>query len=199
MSIGRPRSFAIMLVCAGLAGGCAEPRPFLGRHTTIGTLKASVSQLEFEKHQLQRDVANLKVQNRRMEQQLSQEEAARDELVTRLDDARVLLKSRGYDIDAPSGTASSGAEPDPFEQPITKPAADAPRTRRRAPFARIPGHIEPAPSTNGQESEEDDALDPPPPSRSRDPYGPQSRLDRSGSRWQRVAERSSRHDATDTR
>ena len=54
MLTGRyPRTF-VLLAAASLLAGCAQPGPILSRLTTIGTLKTSLSHLEFENQQLSR-------------------------------------------------------------------------------------------------------------------------------------------------
>jgi hypothetical protein len=182
MLTGR-RTIAIVLACAGLGSGCAQPGPLLGRRTTIGTLKASVSQLEFEKAQLARALDEQKAEFRRVESRLSQEEDANGELTARLNDARVMLRARGYDTEGLAGPTRSATEPD--ERPTTTPAGRSSRPGRKPPFARIPGRVDPAPPADEPEGNDDDPLDSPP-VRRRGDLGPQSRLE-SRSRWHRVA------------
>jgi hypothetical protein len=181
---------AAALACACLVPGCAQPGGgLLARHTTIGSLKASVSQLEFEKHQLGRKVANLEAENQRIEGRLTQEESANGELTARLDDARVMLRSRGFDTDSLAGPTRSTQDDSDFdERPRTTPAGRGQRSGRRPPFARIPGHIDPVPNSGAKDdTNSDDPLDAPYSTRSRgDDFGPQSRVD-PGTHWRRVA------------
>src|SRR5881628_2443438 len=93
MSSGRQ----LGIIAATLLGisGCAQSGSVLSQRTSVGTLKTGVSQLEFQNQQLRREVANLKADNRRIEDQLVQEESVNGELSARLDDARDLLGRRG--------------------------------------------------------------------------------------------------------
>lgn len=163
--------------------GCSGPNSLLARRTTIGTLKTSVSQLEFEKEQLTKNVDELKADNHRLANRLSQEEAANGELTARLDDARVLLRSRGYDSDALAAPSRSSPEPR-----RTAPVRRQQRPGRKPPFARIPGYVEPSPPADSDD-EPVDPLDAPARPAPDDP-GPQSRRERP-SQWHRVASRAS--------
>lgn len=125
-----------------LTSGCAQSGGFLSSRTTMGTLKSSLSHLEFENQQLKRQVASLKAEARDIENRLVQEEAANGELTARLDDARTILKQRGLDAGEPS-----------VEEPqITRPAANSSRKRRKPPFAQIPGRIDDLPSEGDSDS-----------------------------------------------
>jgi hypothetical protein len=177
-------TLAMMLASTSLVVGCAQPGSILGRRTRIGTLTASVSQLEFEKAQLARKLAEQEVENRRIESCLAQEEDANGEMAARLDDARVMLRARGYDADGLAGVGPTRRAPDGDDRPTTTPAGRSSRPGRKPPFARIPGRIDPAPPSEEPESQ-DDPLDNPPPRR-RSEFDPQSRLD-GRSHWQRVA------------
>ena len=64
MATGRPRKLALLLAAMALAPvGCSQSNPFTSRQTTLGSLKASVSQLEFENEKLQKEVGELKADN----------------------------------------------------------------------------------------------------------------------------------------
>ena len=65
----------MLLAATSLLAGCAQPGPILSRFTTIGTLKTSLSHLEFENQQLRSKVATLESENREIENRLVQEEA----------------------------------------------------------------------------------------------------------------------------
>jgi hypothetical protein len=166
---------AIMLAIASLPLGCAQPGPILGRRTTVGTLKASVSQLEFEKSELNKELAELKADHRRMEDRLAQEEEANGELTARLDDARVMLRDRGYNADAFAPPARRTQQDDG-----ASPGRKTPRQGRKPPFARIPGRVDPVNSSDGN-----DPFDAPSSSESSS-LGPQTRRDRA-SAWTAVA------------
>jgi hypothetical protein len=158
MTTGRSCWMALTLVCVS---GCAQSGPLLTQGSTVGSLKTSLTHLEFENQQLKREVATLKAENRDVEGRLVQEESANGELTARLDDARDLLRGRGV-------SNESNSE---FDAPAkTLPAGQSSRKKRKPPFARIPGRIDPIPSL-------DDDIEP---HSTRDPEadGPQSRLDR---------------------
>jgi hypothetical protein len=150
-------------VLLATVSGCAQTGSLFTQQTSLGTLKTSLSQMEFENQQLKREVANLKAQNREIEDRLGQEESINGELSARLDDARSLLGRRGLggdDLDAGSVQASPRN---------MFPAGQSNKKRRKPPFARIPGRIDPvAPDVD------DDQLGP----SSQEDAGPQSRRER---------------------
>ena len=79
MATGRSRLLVPWLALAILAPiGCAQPGPFSSRQTMVGSLKASVSQLEFENEKLRKEVGELKADNSRLDTQLAQEREAHD-------------------------------------------------------------------------------------------------------------------------
>ena len=138
------RPYGIIAATLFVLSGCAQSGPLLSQRTNVGTLKTGLSQLEFQNQQLRRQVANLKSDNRKVEDQLLQEETANGELSARLDDARNLLGHRG--------TAGDEVGPD-FESPTkTLKAGQSNRQRRKPPFARIPGQIDVLPDI-GDETE----------------------------------------------
>ena len=56
MATGRSRNLAPWLILAALTPlGCTQPNPFTSRQTMVGSLKASVSQLEFENEKLRKE------------------------------------------------------------------------------------------------------------------------------------------------
>jgi hypothetical protein len=128
-------------------------------------MKASLSHLEFENRQLRGEVATLKAENRQIEDRLVQEESANGELSARLDDARALLTRRGIN-------PGEGGLLEPEPPATTLPAGQSNRTRRKPPFARIPGS---ASATDPDEAEPEKPSRPRP-SRARD-IGPQGRRD----------------------
>jgi hypothetical protein len=159
----RPARRLWLLPCVFAAAGCAQPGPLLSGRASVGTLKASVSHLEFENHQLRRQVAGLEADNRKIEQSLVQERSANGELSARLDDARALLGQRGVGADEGSAAASGSSIRS------TMPAGNSTRKRRKPPFAQIPGHLD-VPAPDDQDPEEG-------PEPGREDLGPQSRLD----------------------
>jgi outer membrane murein-binding lipoprotein Lpp len=181
MTTVRGGKLAIILACSSLLAGCADMDPMLARRTTVGSLKASVSQLEYDKDQLSKEVRELKAENRRVTNRLTQEEAANGELSARLDDARVLLRGQGYDTD---GLASPTRPAGSVDEPSTAPSQRNPRRGHKPPFAQIPGRIDPAPSSDADE-QDTDPFAAPTTGGQRD-FGPQSRLE-DPSRWHRVA------------
>lgn len=160
--------------------GCAQSGSLLSQRTTVGSLKTSVSHLEYENQQLRREVASLKGENREFENRLVQEEAINGDLTARLDDARSLLAQRGLDGGG-GGSASDHLDPAPRK---TLPTGQSSRKRRKPPFAQIPGRIDVLPPSS------DDATSSPGWGKSAKPDhedpGPTSRLDRS-SLWLPVA------------
>jgi hypothetical protein len=148
--------------------GCAQNGPFLSHQASMGTLKASVSHLEYENQQLRQQVTNLKAEQRQVEDRLVQEESLNGELQARLDDARALLSRRGDALEAPSLDPGTGTPKK------TLPAGRSSRKGRKPPFAQIPGRIDTVPPV--EEKENDDGADPnaPQPGWRGDP-GPQSR------------------------
>lgn len=184
----RDRAVVIsMLACMAGVSGCAQPgkpSPIWQRQTTIGTLKTSVSELEYEKEQLKKELAELKADNSKLADELTQEEESNGEISARLDDARVLLRSRGFDTESLASPSRRGSDSD--EGATTKPAGQSSK-RRRPPFARIPGRIDTAPEADDSDAQEDVLGAPASTRSSRDDLGPQSRRDREGRGWRKVA------------
>ncbi len=131
-----------IVALAGLLSGCQSPGPILGRQTTLGSLKASVSQLEFRNEQLEKQLAELKSDNRHYEERLVQEKNENDDLATRLDNAKSLLGDRGKDIRTGSRSKTTG-ESEPLDEP-PPPRARRSKSSRPPPAAVIPGRLEPA-------------------------------------------------------
>lgn len=176
MATGRSRTLALRLALplallpAALAPiGCASPgsNPFTARQTMVGSLKASVSQLEFENEKLKREVGELKADNSRLDNQLAQEREANGEIAARLDDARDLLRRQGGNAQAFGGPASN------FEDDVPPPV-NTPRPRRIK-------NNRPPPSVNirnpASNSTNDDDLGYQPPGRTPRDIGPADRDD----------------------
>jgi hypothetical protein len=138
MAIARTRHFALGLVLVALAPiGCAQPGPFTSHQTTVGSLKASVSQLEYENEKLRKEVAEFKADNSRLETQLAQERDANGEITARLDDARDLIRRQGGNSTALGGS-STNFEDDGIPPPVPTPKGKRIKGSRMPPPARIP-------------------------------------------------------------
>jgi hypothetical protein len=170
MWTGPTARLALVLTATGLVAGCSQTDNLLPNRTTLGTLKTSVSQLEYQNEQLRRETAQLRTENRDFEDRLVQEELANEDLRTRLDDARYLLSQRGVDLGGDE-TSGSGRGHESESRPRTLPAGQSNRKRRKAPFAQIPGRIDEAPPADPADEQPSIA----PGSSTHDPFGPQSR------------------------
>ncbi len=164
----RPAAVLILALCAS---GCAENTGALLGGTRVGTLKSSVSRLEYENEQLRKEVARYRVDSRDLEDRLAQEEAVNGDLSARLDDARNLLSRRGIE------PGSNGARAEGLDGARTLPAGRSTKGKRKAPVAKIPGALG---------SDADDPFEDGPPARSSEDrpndlrgfqIGPQSRRD----------------------
>ena len=167
MLTGRYPRTIVLLAATSVLAGCAQSGPILSRYTTIGTLKTSLSHLEFENQQLRSKVATLETDNRDIENRLVQEEAVNGDLSARLDDARDVLTQRGSTWGGSDGGTKLGDSP-----ARTLPAGRSNRTPRKPPYARIPGRSS---STAPGDSFNDDFNRPSFPSG--DSLGPQSLRD----------------------
>jgi hypothetical protein len=141
MATGRSRTFALRLALpmalATLAPiGCAGQNPFTARQTTVGSLKASVSQLEFENEKLRKQVGELKVDNSRLDNELVQEKSVSGEMAARLDDAKDLLRRQGQNAQAMGGSSSNFE--DDIPPPVSTPKSRRVKTNRQPPAASIP-------------------------------------------------------------
>ncbi len=170
-----PRTL-VLLAATSLLVGCAQPGPLFSRFTTVGTLKTSLSHLEFENQQLRSKVTNLESENREIENRLVQEEAVTGDLSARLDDARDLLGRNGYS----SGSSTSASNRDESGARAL-PAGRSSRTPRKPPFARVPGRINSAPPADNYDDEFNRPTLP-----SADSLGPQSGRDDDG-QWLPIA------------
>ena len=182
MMIGQsPRALRLMAATSLLVlVGCTQPGPLLSRRTTLGTLKTSLSHVEFENEQLRSKVAKLESENRAIEDRLVQEEAINGDLTARLDDARNLLGHSEMDWGGSSRSARRGGSTAEVSPSQTLPAGRSNRTPRKPPFAQIPGRIEAAPPAEGEDFNRPGTL------RS-DPFGPQSWRD-DDAQWLPIAQ-----------
>jgi hypothetical protein len=144
-----------------MAAGCSGQSRFLTGGPTVGQLKTSLSNLEYENQQLKRASAKLQQENRAMEDRLVQEELENGDLAARLDDARNLLRDRGLDPDVRVGSHRSGGasgSPADFDGSPANSHRNGPaRGKRKPPFAQISGPTDPVPPMR-----EDDDFVPPP-------------------------------------
>lgn len=127
------------LIAAGLIAGCSGSSPFLAGGTSVGTLKTNLSQVEFQNEQLRKEIASLKTSNRRLDQELVQEQEDNEQLATRLDNARELLDNRGIESRTSSTAPSSAGD---RIEGVSTPKFR--KSTRKPPSASIPGGLEPA-------------------------------------------------------
>jgi hypothetical protein len=166
------RSWIVPCLCLfATLSGCAQSGPLISQRTSMGTLKTSLSHMEYENQQLRREVASLKAETRQVEDRLVQEESVNGELSARLDDARTLLSRRS--LGAGDEADSSTLDPGPGTSGRTLPAGRSNKKRRKPPFAQIPGRIDSLPPVDEPRNDRD-AWDTP---IDRDNLGPQSRRD----------------------
>lgn len=124
-----------LLAClAAACAGCSGRGTYITGGPTTGQLKTSLSRLEYENDQLKTEVARLKDENRSFEDRLVQERIHSGDLAARLDDARNMIRDRGYEFD-------DAAADDPLSRPRTLPAGRA-TPRRKPPTARIPSPVD---------------------------------------------------------
>ena len=182
MSTGQYARTVLSVALSGLVVGCAQPGPMLSRRTTLGSLKTSLSHIEFENQQLRTKVSKLESDNREIEDRLVQEEEANGDLSARLDDARHLLSREGFDGGERGIGAVNRDDPSGNEPPSrTLPAGRSNRKPRKPPFARIPGRVDSAPPADNTDDEFTRPTVP-----GADSIGPQSRLD-DDTRWLPIA------------
>lgn len=131
----------LIVALAGLAAGCEGGGPLTSRHIMMGSLKTSVSQLEYQNDELQRQVAALKAENRRFEDRLVQERAENEALANQLDGAKGRLGENTGDIRTGSRSRSSSVD-DADEPPPSQVRRS--KSRRQPPAVAIPGRIEPS-------------------------------------------------------
>ena len=179
------------LATLGTIVGCAHPGPIATHRATVGSLKASVSQLEYSNENLKKQVADLRSDSTRVENELVQEKEANGELTARLDDAKDVIRKQGGDVTAlnrSSGSASqaSTASADDEVPPELKSAVRRSRSRRKPPTTQIPRPDSATDSGPG-------ALELP-----SDP-GPQAARDLDDGRWLPVARGRSRGAAVEIR
>lgn len=142
LTLNHRLALAVAMLASGCAGTGSNSNSLLSGPATVGSLKTTLSNMEYENRQLKSEVAKLDANNRDIENELLQEKSANGELSARLDDARTLLSQRGLGDGAglDSGTTR------------TRPAGQSNKTPRKPPFAKIPGRIEPVPADEDESS-----------------------------------------------
>ena len=135
MATGRCRLPGLLIAMSAVVPlGCAQSGPLTSRNTMLGSLKASVSQLEFDNEKLRKEVAELKADNARLDNLYAQERDFNGEITARLDDAKDLLRRQGGDVQA-LGIPSKSIQDDGIPPPVrrtrgrTPPSATIPRPR----------------------------------------------------------------------
>jgi hypothetical protein len=139
MATGRIRQFALWLLlglAASTTAGCTQPNPFTSRQTMVGSLKASVSQLEFENEKLRREVGELKAENTRLDSDLAREQNLNGEITARLDDVNDQLRRQGGNAQAVVGP-SRNYEDDEVPPPVSTPRSRPMKGGRKPPAAQI--------------------------------------------------------------
>ena len=155
MVTGRSRILAPWLAMAALLPiGCASGNPFTARQSMVGSLKASVSQLQFDNEKLKKEVGELKADNSRLDSELAQERDANGEVTARLDDAKDLIRRQGGGSTTTAGNTSKSFEDDDVPPPVATPRGQRAKSGRKPPSVQIP-HIEPA-SPFGSSNNPDD-------------------------------------------
>lgn len=184
-----------LLVLGLLVGsGCTSSSSGIGyRRGMVGSLRSSVTTLEAENQDLQKQLADVKAESRRLEDRLVQEEAHSAALAARLKSTRVSSEPgrsddrsvADLDLDEPRRGSST---------PRATPAGRS--STRKPPVAQIPGEIKPMPEDDfepaprSSSSRSDDASDLFPSASTRDDRSGGTRtsqLDDSRSRWLPVA------------
>lgn len=135
---------ALALLGLVLASGCAQPGPLSTRGPRFGAMKATVSQLEFERQALRRDLASREQEVRRLEDRLAQSEASNGDLAARIDDLKALVAQGGGSVEGPGFGAGDRLGADDGPGRIT-PARRGSRPPRKIPVTQIPGSFEVTP------------------------------------------------------
>ncbi len=156
-----------------IGAGCSQPGPFMQRQTMMGALKSNVAQLESEKSGLSKELADLKAENRRIENERAAVEEKNGELAARLDDARNLISRQGIG-DGDTTVSRSSSDVDRPSQRRATPARSQPRGRK-PPIAQIPSERRSVEDPDLLDSAE--SVDLPPPRARRQPSDDQSRVD----------------------
>jgi hypothetical protein len=100
-----------------------------------GSLKASVSQLEFENEKLRKEVGELKAENTKLDSELAREQTLNGEITARLDDAKDLIRRQGGNAQS-LGLSSNNYEDD-VPPPVITPKSRPMKSGRKPPAAQI--------------------------------------------------------------
>ncbi len=176
--------------------GCAQSGPIATHRNTVGSLKASVSQLEYDNGNLRKQVADLKSESTRVSNDLDREGIVNGELSARLDDAKDVIRRQGGDVAAlgrPSGGASKASASTESGDDEIPPPAKSPIRRsrggRKPPAAQIPRIEPPTDPGPGGISPASETYDP----------GPQASRFADDGRWLPVARGRGRNGAVEIR
>jgi len=184
--------WGLVLVGVGSIAGCTQPGPIATHRATVGSLKASVSQLEYSNDNLKKQVAQLKSESTRFANDLDEKNLENGELSARLDDAKDVIRKQGGDVTALNRSSGSRASTTSTDDEIPPPRSSSPIRRsrggRKPPTTQIP-RIESADPGPG-------ALELP--TEPRDP-GPQASRDIDDGRWLPVARGRSRSTSVEIR
>lgn len=131
---------AIVALIAAVLPGCSGRGSYITGGPSSSQLKTSLSHLEYENDQLKTQVARLKEENRSIEDRLVQEQIHSGDLTARLDNARNILRDRGYEFENMAKVRDKadddfGASP---SRPRTLPAGRT-TPKRKPPTAQISG------------------------------------------------------------
>jgi hypothetical protein len=147
----RPGSRCVVVaICVGTLAGCAGSDPFTQKRMTQGAVRSSLARIEAERDELQKEIAQLRSDQSRLEELLAEERARGDDLATRLDDARNLLEGRGTRLNA--GVQSETDRTNSIRAITPSRVTPAGQPRRKVPFAQIPGQITEEPGFSGTRS-----------------------------------------------
>lgn len=124
----------LAMVCALIAGvsGCQGHRPSWTRN---GSLKAGMSQVQFENDTLKAQVSKLEKQNRELLADLQREESHSGTLAARLDESRNLLRGRGVNVPLEIDNPRIVARSEGADQSIRTTFGEVRPTPRRSRYA----------------------------------------------------------------
>ncbi len=150
---------ALLLVCLSvLVAGCNGHRPsFAPNLAANGSMKAALSQIQFENETLKAKLGKLEKQNRLLAADLQREESYSGTLATRLDESRNLLKRNGLNLptDEESPRIVARADESRSSEPnLTFGQVAGRRAPRRSRYADDPAEDEPK-TTDAEHSADD--------------------------------------------
>ena len=116
---------------ACLVAGCANPGPIAARQNTVGSLKTSVSQLQYDNINLRKQLADIRSEATRAESKLVQ---AEDEIQRRDGGVASITRSSSKYANSDTGPVSADDDiPPPVQSPVHRS-----RGGRKPPAAQIP-------------------------------------------------------------